>query len=161
MRHGLEDDVREPVLVAVGELATRKGKDVCALILGLELALAERPEESDAVAQAHLVDESLQPGPLRPLARQPDGELEATVTELRRREQQRLVPLLLHEAADRQNARPVAGMPGGRRILQLDAVGIGNDSARARRTVLGHMSSLELQPALARPLGDGADAAVV
>src|SRR5438445_442217 len=46
-------------------------------------------------------------------------------------------------------------------LLQLDAVGVGDDAARSAGGTFRHGSFLELESALARPLGDGAHAAVV
>ena len=71
VRHRLQDHVREPILVAVGEPATGQREDVRALVLGPYLALAERPEEDDPITQPKLMDQPLQPRPLRPLAGEP------------------------------------------------------------------------------------------
>ncbi len=113
MRHRLEQNIRNPVPVAVLELATRQREHIRPLVLDLNLGLAQRPQERHKVGEPQLMHQPLQPRPLNPLADDPQPQIEATSVHEPGRLNQRVMTFLLDKPPHAQDdGRPFrAGSP--------------------------------------------------
>ena len=132
MRHRLEEHVRNPIPVAVLELAAGQRKRVRALVLDPHLGLAQRAEERHPIGEPDLVHQTLQPRPLDPLTDDPQPEVHASQMHERRRAQQHVIPLLLHQPPHAQHhRRPLPASLAARPRRHLDAV-IGKRKWRGR-----------------------------